>query len=113
MSILAYNIICSSNNSTIHKFIVIRVLLYQSEAKMRINHSGVWTTGNSVHYIMSNGSISHTLQNLRIFVQYIIAYAKNVTSFTKSLPYRSIRAMDRNYLHQAVGIDDNVSAHFR
>lgn len=99
MGIFTNDIISTSYNSTIYKFIVVRILLYQSKTEMRVKHPGVWTTGNGIHYIMSYGSIGHTFQNLRIFVQYVIAHTKHIPTFTESLPCRSIRTMGRNYLH--------------
>lgn len=111
MSILTDDIVRSGNDGTIYKLIVIRVLLYQPEVKMRVNHSGIRATGYGIHYIVGNGSIGHTFQNFRIFIQYIIAYAKHIPSFTESLPCRSVLAVDRDYLHQAIGIKDDVSVH--
>ncbi len=111
MGIFTNDVICTGYNGTIYKLIVVRVLLYQSETEMRVIHPGIWTTGNGIHYIMSYGSIGYTLQNLRIFVQYIIAHTKYIPTFTESLPCRSIRTMGRNYLHQTIGIEDYVSAH--
>ena len=111
MGIFTNDIISTSYNGTIYKFIVVRILLYQSETEMRVKHPGVWTTGNGIHYIMSYGSIGNPFQNLCILVQYIIAHTKYILTFTESLPCRSIRTMGRNYLHQAISVKDYVSAH--
>ena len=76
MSIFANDIISSCYDGTIHKFVIIGVLFYQSKTKMRIKLKRVWTPYNCINYIMCNGSIGHLFYYFAILIQYIIADTK-------------------------------------
>ena len=78
---------------------------------MGINHSRIGATNNCIHNIMRYRGIGQTLQYLAIFIKYIIAHAQDVSSLTKGLLCRAIGTMQRDHLHQAIGIKYNLSAH--
>lgn len=74
MCVFADYVIGASNDSAVHKFVVIRVLFYKPESVLRIYHPCVWTTGNGIHNVVCHSRVGNSLQNLIIFSQYVIAY---------------------------------------
>ena len=86
MGILTYNIISTSNNSAIYKFVVIRVLFNKPKMKPGIKKTCKRTVGYRVNNVMCYSRISHPLYDFFVFIKYLIAYAKQVFPFSKSLP---------------------------
>ena len=106
MSVFTNDIICSRNNGTIHKLIIIRILLNKTKMKMRSKESSVRTTHNGVYNVMRHRHIGNPFYNFLVLIQNLIADAKHVLPFTKRLPGRTIRTMLGKHLHQAIRIQN-------
>ncbi len=104
MGIFANNIVCACHNSAIHKFIIVRVLLYKMKTETRCKKPCKRASNNCIDDIMSHSRIGYALYDFLIFIHNIISHAKFVFSFSKSLPCCTIRAMYRQHLHQTIGI---------
>lgn len=70
MMIFRYNISSARCNRTVHKLIIIRILLNQIKIKIDIDKHRIWTTNNCIYYIFGSFPIGQHTQNFLILIQY-------------------------------------------
>ena len=75
VGILAYYIVSSSDDGTINKFIIIRILLNKSKAKMRVEHTSIRTANDGIYNIMGHDGIGNAFQYLVVFIEDVVTYA--------------------------------------
>ena len=86
MSIFRYYVLCICNNSTICKFIIIRIRLYQIEFKRSLFIKRIRTMHYSTYNIPSYTGRRIPFYNLFVFIQYFIRYAQHKLPLAENLP---------------------------
>ena len=80
MMVVGYNISGTSRNSTINKFVIVRICLNHLEMVVGSDKFYKRTIDNGLDDQFCSLVICQTLQNLKVFFQYLIGYAKHISS---------------------------------
>ena len=97
-------------HSTIHKFIVVRILFYKTKVEVGFLKNGGMQTCNGLHHIMRYAFRCLRCQNLLVLVQNLSINAKAYFPSQRINPYLMIRAACWQRLQKAIGIK-NDSTH--
>ncbi len=104
MVVLCDNIFGTGSDGAIYKLVIIRVGLYQSEAKMRVDKPHIATCHNDVNNSLGGTRADITTNNLDIFLNNLIGNAQRVLIIKKCLPSTMVKRAVRDGYQQAVGI---------
>ena len=108
---LADNVIGSCHDGTIHKLVIVRILLNEAEAEMWRKEPRERAADDSIDDVVGDCRIGHALYDFLIFIHNVISHAQLIFALTKRLPCRAVGAMHRQHLHQTIGVQYHYSFH--
>ena len=111
MLVICHDVASVGSNSAVNKLVVIRVGCNQSEVIIRRYECHVLAFSYCIENIVSSIFARQPLQYFSILIQDFISDTKGVFALEHREPYREIRAVFRDDLNKAVGIENYSHTH--
>ena len=109
MLILSYKIVCTGNDGTIYKLIVVRILGNEFKVKMWSAEFDAITFQQSINNSYGKRVVYFLSKNLKIFTEDIIADTDDVLLIKECLPNHTILASHGYHAKQAICINNDMS----